>query len=184
MRKEPSWPVQRGCTIGPASPQPSANMQHRLQALGRRGRVDLNRQHVNTRVRSRVIRPSTEVPDERRRPGGPVGLSPAPQRTTDSTSNSSTTCLNCPRRGLSIARSSRRRAITHCLRCAGGSRTVVELFRSRLSADLVYADRALPHALAVPAGRGHQRRWRLRRAPTTTPKSLKLIRSATLGGHQ
>jgi hypothetical protein len=184
MRKQPSWPVQRGCTIGPASPQPSANMQHRLQALGRRGRVDLNRQHLNARVRSRVIRPSSEVPDDRRRPGGPVGLSPAPQRTTGSTSNSRTTYLNCPRCGLSIARNSRRRAFTHCLRCARRSRTVVELFRSRLPADLVYADSALPQALAVTAGRRHQRRWQVTRAPTTTPKSLELIRSATLGGHQ
>lgn len=176
----PARLYDRGC----ASPQPSANMQSRLQAPGRRGRVDLNRQHVNARVRSRVIRPSSEVPDERRRPGGSVGLSPAPQRTTDSTSNSSTTYLNCPRCGLSIARSSQRRAITHWLRCARRSRTVVELFRSRLSADLVYADSALPHAIAVPAGWRHQRRWRLRRAATTTPKSLELIRSETLGGRQ
>lgn len=169
---------------GSASPQPSANMQYRLQAPGRRGRVDLSRQHVNARVRSPVIRPSSELPDERRRPGGSVGLSPAPQRTTDSTSNSATTYLNYPRCGLSIARSSQRRAITHCLGWARRSRTVVELFRSRLSTDLVYADSALPHAIAVPAGWRHQPRRRLRRAATTTPKSLELIRSATLGGRQ
>jgi hypothetical protein len=167
-----------------ASPQPSANMQYRLQALGRRGRVDLNRQHVNARVRSRVILPSSEVADGRRRPGGSVRLSPAPQRTTDSTSNTSTTYINRPRRGLSIARCSQRRAITHRLRCAGRSRIVVELFRSRLSADLVYADSALLHAIIVPAGRRHQRRWRLGRAAATTPNTFKLIRSAALGGRQ
>jgi hypothetical protein len=138
-------------------------MQYRLQALGRRRRVDLNRQHVNARVRSRVIRPSSEVPGERRR---------------------STTYFNCPRCGLSIAQSTHRRAITHRPQCAGRSRTIVALLRSRLPADLLYADSALPHATAVPAGRRHQRRWRVMRAPTTTPKSVELIRSATRGGRR
>jgi hypothetical protein len=75
-------PSSEAVRSGSASSQPSANMQYRLQVLGRRRRVDLTRQHVNARVRSRVIRPSSEVPDERRRPRGSVGLSPAPQRTT------------------------------------------------------------------------------------------------------
>jgi len=166
-----------------ASPRPSASVWYRLQVLGRRRRVDLNRQYVSARVRSRIIRPSTEMPDERRRPRGSVGVSPA-QRTTDSTSNSSPTYLNCPCCGLSVARSSHRRAIVHCSRCAGRSRTVVELFRSRLPAELLYADSALPHATGVPAGRRHQRLWRLMTATTTTPTSVELIRSATRDGGQ
>jgi hypothetical protein len=36
----------------------------------------------------------------------------------------------------------------------------------------------------VPAGRRHQRLWRLMRATTTTPTSVELIRSATRDGGQ
>jgi len=148
------------------------------------GVLTLNDRHMNASVRCRVIRPSNEVPDDRRRPSESVGLSPAPHRATDAASDTSVAYLNCPRCGLSIARSSRWAAITHCPRCAGRGRTIVALFSSRLPADLLYADGSLPHANAVADASRRQRLWRVKTRPTTTPASVQLIRSLTLGGRQ
>jgi hypothetical protein len=54
--------------------------------------------------------------------------------------------LNCPRCGLSIALRSRWLAITHCPRCVARSRTIVELFSSRLPARALYGENWLPQA--------------------------------------
>jgi hypothetical protein len=61
-----------------------------------------------------------------------------------------TPSLNCPRCGLSIALRSRWLAITHCPRCVARSRTIVELFSSRLPAPVLYGENWLPGADAEP----------------------------------
>ncbi len=58
--------------------------------------------------------------------------------------------LNCPRCGLSIAVRSRWLAIRHCPRCVARSRTIVELFGSRLPARVLYGESWLPQADAEP----------------------------------
>jgi uncharacterized paraquat-inducible protein A len=58
--------------------------------------------------------------------------------------------LNCPRCGLSIALRSRWLAITHCPRCVARTRTIVELFGSRLPARVLYGENWLPQADAEP----------------------------------
>lgn len=130
------------------------------------------------------MRPFSEVPDERRRPRESVGSAPAPRQTNHSTCCPNATYLNGPRCGLSRSRSSHRLAIMHCRRCAGGSRTHVASFGSGSPADLLYAERALPPTTAVPAAPRHQHRGRVIKAPTTTPTSVELVRSATPGGRQ
>jgi hypothetical protein len=54
--------------------------------------------------------------------------------------------LNCPRCGLSIRPRTAWLAISHCPRCIARSRTLVELFRSRLPAEVLYASHLLPRA--------------------------------------
>jgi Zn-finger nucleic acid-binding protein len=66
--------------------------------------------------------------------------------TTDSTSNPGPAApyRNCPCCGLSIHTRRPRVAITYCPRCLGRTRTIVELFSSRMPADTLYANNSLP----------------------------------------
>ena len=51
--------------------------------------------------------------------------------------------MNCPHCRLSIELNPRWLTIRHCPRCLGRNRTLVELFRFLLLADLLYADGSL-----------------------------------------
>jgi hypothetical protein len=52
--------------------------------------------------------------------------------------------LNCPRCGLTIVPRVSWLAIRHCPRCLARTRTVVEMFSSRLPAEVLYAEGSLP----------------------------------------
>jgi hypothetical protein len=58
--------------------------------------------------------------------------------------------LNCPRCGLSITLKTHWLAIKHCPRCLGRHRTLVEMFRSPLPADALYANTSLPNPAPRP----------------------------------
>ena len=58
--------------------------------------------------------------------------------------------LNCPRCGLTITPKVPWLAISQCPRCLARTRTTVELFCSRLPADVLYADDSLPNGEAAP----------------------------------
>ena len=67
--------------------------------------------------------------------------------------------LNCPRCGLTITPKVRSLAIRQCPRCLARTSTTVELFSSRLPADVLYASDSLPNGDAAP---GLERRPRPR----------------------
>jgi hypothetical protein len=54
--------------------------------------------------------------------------------------------LNCPRCGLTVTPRARWLAIRYCPRCVARSQTIVEMFSSRLPAEALYPNRAVPHA--------------------------------------
>ncbi len=54
----------------------------------------------------------------------------------------------CPRCGLRIELRARWLTITHCPRCTARSRTIVELFSSRVPAEVLCAGDSLPRAHA------------------------------------
>ena len=59
--------------------------------------------------------------------------------------------LNCPRCGLTITPRVRSLATRQCPRCLARTSTTVELFSSRLPADVLYAADSLPSGDAAPA---------------------------------
>jgi len=68
--------------------------------------------------------------------------------------------LNCPRCGLVIVVKTPWLAARHCPRCLARDRVVVDLFRSQLPADLLYAPAQAPRLAPAPrASPTTERRW-------------------------
>lgn len=90
---------------------------------------------VRTRVRERILgdRPSVVVMSGLRSDASPHDWS-----------------LNCPRCGLTITPKVSGLAISQCPRCLARTRAMVELFGSRLPADVLYAEDSRPNGEAAP----------------------------------
>jgi hypothetical protein len=62
--------------------------------------------------------------------------------------------MNCPHCRLSIERNPHWLTIKHCPRCLGQNRTLVELFKSPLPAQVLYADNSLLSRGTSPVATG------------------------------